>query len=52
MFGISYVRTDQPTGVNLLDPKMGDTWQVIFNPKHTTFKNRSLDIALDATNDT
>jgi len=49
--GITYVRTDQPTGVNLLDPKIEDTWEVVFNPRHITFKNRSLDISLDVTND-
>jgi hypothetical protein len=26
--GITYVRTDQPAGVNLLDPKIEDTWEV------------------------
>jgi hypothetical protein len=49
--GITYVRTDQPAGVNLLDPKIEDTWEVVFNPRHVTFKNRSLDISLKATND-
>jgi|SRR5712672_3978356 len=49
--GITYVRTDQPAGVNLLDPKIEDSWEVVFNPKHVTFKNRSLNISLEATND-
>jgi len=47
-FGITYARTDQSVGIDLLDLKIEDTWEVAFHPRLVNFKNRRLDISLES----